>query len=297
MINAMTAAEKETTPWVHHDARVNGVRLHYVEAGAGPLVLLLHGFPEFWYSWRWQIPALAAAGFRVLAPDLRGYNLSEKPAGVHRYRLEALTADVAGLIRHTGACRAFVAGHDWGGAIAWTLAMRQPDVVEKLIILNAPHPGAFIRELRTWSQRRKSWYILFFQLPLVPEWYLRAGNYAALDKVFRRDPVRTDSFTEDDIKKYKEALGRPRALTSALNYYRAVFHQLRGAAQNIGVIDIPTLLIWGEKDRYLGLSLTLGLERWVSDLRIERIAEASHWVQLDARERVNQSMVDFLTTR
>jgi pimeloyl-ACP methyl ester carboxylesterase len=294
----MTVATKKPTLWVHHEARVNGVRLHYVEAGAGPLVVLLHGFPEFWYSWRWQIPALAEAGFRVLAPDLRGYNLSEKPGGVQSYRIDALTADVIGLIRHAGARRASIAGHDWGGAIAWTLAMRQPEVVEKLIILNAPHPAAFVRELRTWPQRLKSWYILFFQLPRVPEGYLRAGNYAALTQVFRRDPVRADSFTDEDIQKYKQAIGRPGALTAALNYYRAAFRSLmRGEAGNTHRIDVPTLLLWGEQDRYLGLGLTQGLEQWVSNLRVERIAEASHWVQMDARERVNQLMVEFLTTR
>jgi pimeloyl-ACP methyl ester carboxylesterase len=293
----MTAATKPTL-WVHHEARVNGVRLHYVEAGGGPLVVLLHGFPEFWYSWRWQIPALAEAGFRVLAPDLRGYNLSEKPAGVQSYRVEALTADVAGLIRHAGERRAAIAGHDWGGAIAWMLAMRQPEMVEKLIILNAPHPAAFVRELRTWPQRLKSWYILFFQLPALPEWYLRAGNYAALETVFRRDPVRSDSFTDEDIQKYKLAIGRPGALTAALNYYRAAFRSLvRGEVSNVRAIDVPTLLLWGEQDRYLGLGVTHGLEQWISNLRVERIAEASHWVQMDARERVNQLMVEFLATR
>jgi pimeloyl-ACP methyl ester carboxylesterase len=294
----MTAVVNEPAAWVHHEARVNGVRLHYVEAGAGPLVILLHGFPDFWYSWRGQIPALAAAGFRVLAPDLRGYNLSGKPAGVRHYRLSHLTRDVAGLIRHAGAQRAVVAGHDWGGGVAWTLAMRRPEMVEKLIVLNAPHPGAFFRELRTWRQRLKSWYILFFQLPLLPELYLRAGNFAALEIVWRRDPVRPNAFTEEDIKKYKQAMDQPGALTAALNYYRAAFrYQARLATREFRPIDVPTLLIWGEKDRYLDIALTRNLEPWVSNLRVERIAEASHWVQMDAPDRVNRLMVDFLATR
>jgi pimeloyl-ACP methyl ester carboxylesterase len=279
----------------HRDAIVNGVRLHYVEAGSGPVVVLLHGFPEFWYSWRRQIPALAAAGYRVLAPDLRGYNLSAKPAGVRHYRLEKLTQDVAGLIRYAGVERAAVAGHDWGGGIAWVLAMRHPEAVEKLIVLNAPHPGAFYRELRSWRQLRRSWYMFFFQLPLLPELYFRAGDYAALGWVLRRDPLRPGAFTEADIRKYKEALARPGALTAAINYYRAAFrYHLRNPDANLRPVQCPTLLIWGEQDRYLGLALTEGLERWVPDLRVVRLADASHWVQADAWERVNRLMVDFL---
>src|SRR5438477_525055 len=165
----MTASEPTSPAWHHRYVVVNGVRLHLVEAGSGPLVVLLHGFPEFWYTWRHAIPALAAAGFHVLAPDLRGYNLSQKPAGVRSYRMELLTEDIAGLIRQAGAHKAAVAGHDWGGGIAWSLAMRYPQLLDKLIILNSPHPGAFLRELRTWKQLRNSWYIFFFQLPLLPE--------------------------------------------------------------------------------------------------------------------------------
>jgi pimeloyl-ACP methyl ester carboxylesterase len=291
----MASAEKQPAPWSHHETVVNGVRLHYVEAGTGPLVVLLHGFPEFWYSWRRQIPALAAAGFRVLAPDLRGYNLSAKPAGVRHYRLERLTGDVAGLIEHAGAERAAVAGHDWGGGIAWTLAMHQPRWVERLIILNAPHPAAFLRELRTLGQLRKSWYMFFFQLPLLPELWIRAGNYVALERVFRAPPVHPGAFTDEDVARYRQALARPGALTAAINYYRAAFrHSLRGAAGSARRIEVPTLLIWGEQDRYLGIRLTEGLDRWVPDIRVVRLPEASHWVQLDAPEEVNRLMIDFL---
>src|SRR5262249_33835635 len=156
--------QRPSEPWAHRHALVGGLRLHYVEAGAGPPVLLLHGFPEFWYSWRHQLPALAGAGFRAWAPDLRGYNESEKPAGVRNYRVRLLVEDVAGLIRHTGAGRATVVGHDWGGVIAWRLAMDRPELVERLVILNAPHPGAFLRELRNPAQWLRSAYVLFFQL-------------------------------------------------------------------------------------------------------------------------------------
>jgi pimeloyl-ACP methyl ester carboxylesterase len=260
------------------------------------LVVLLHGFPEFWYSWRHQIPALAAAGFRVLAPDLRGYNRSAKPLGVQAYRIEALTADVACLIRHAGASSAAVVGHDWGGVVAWHLSLHHPQAVEKLIVLNAPHPAAFRRELRRGlGQWLRSWYILFFQLPWLPEELLRAGNGAMLARMLRRQPVRRGAFSEADIHLYRKALARPGALTAALNYYRAAF--MRGprlSAEAERPVRTPTLLIWGERDSFLGPRLTEGLEKWVPDLRVQRLADAGHWVQNEVPERVNELMIDFL---
>ena len=280
---------------VHRQAVVNGVRLHYVEAGDGPLIVLLHGFPEFWYSWRHQIGALAAAGFRVIAPDMRGYNLSAKPRGVHAYRLEALTADVAGLIRHAGAGRATVVGHDWGGLVAWQVPIHHPDVVESLIILNAPHPGPARREMRTLAQLRKSWYIFFFQLPDLPEWSIRRREFAGIAKVFRTEPLRPGAFTAEDVRLYQEALARPGALTAALNYYRALFRRSwREWSKPIPPITVPTLVIWGERDPYLGLPLLEGLQEWVPDLRVERVPDASHWIQVDAPEKVNRLMIEFL---
>jgi pimeloyl-ACP methyl ester carboxylesterase len=277
----------------HREAVVNGVRLHYVEAGAGPPVILLHGFPEFWYSWRHQIPALAGAGFRALVPDQRGYNLSDKPPAVSDYRVEKLAADVAGLIRRAGRGRAAVVGHDWGGAVAWAVAIRYPELVERLVILNAPHPAAFAHELRTAAQLRKSWYILFFQLPWLPEWALRRGDFASLERTFRHDPVRPGTFTDEDIRLYKEALSRPGALTAMLNWYRAIGRRgLR--AKDMRPIAAPTLLIWGERDRYLGPRLSTGVEPWVPKLRVERMPDASHWVHQEWPQRVNRLMIDFL---
>jgi len=274
---------------------VNGIRLHYVEAGTGPAVVLLHGFPEFWYSWRHQIPALAEAGFRVIALDLRGYNESEKPLGRRPYGIETLTDDVLGIIRAECGGRCAVVGHDWGGAIAWHLAMHHPKAVEKLVVLNAPHPYCFFRELKTLAQLRKSWYMLFFQLPRLPELLLRAGDFAWLSHVLRTDPVRPDAFTEADIACYKQALAQPGAMTAAINYYRALFRRNPFALRRqIRPIGAPTLLIWGERDRYLGLDLVKGLEPWVPNIRVERITEASHWVQMDAPERVNHLIIDFL---
>ena len=284
--------------WEHRQAIVNGIRLHYVEAGSGPLVILLHGFPEFWYAWRHQIPALAAAGCHVIAPDMRGYNLSEKPAGVRAYMLASLTADVAALIEHLGAAQATVVGHDWGGGVAWAVPMRYPHLVERLVILNAPHPGALLRELKTPDQLRKSWYMFFFQLPWLPELAIRSGNCAILRDMLRHEPRRPGAFSEEDIGLYVQALMQPGALTAALNYYRALGRRspLR-AAREVRRIDVPTLLIWGEQDPYLSIRLTRDLERWVPDLRVERIPEASHWVQADAPERVNSLINDFLHAR
>jgi pimeloyl-ACP methyl ester carboxylesterase len=289
---------------VHHRyATVNGVRLHYVEAdpapgaakGTGKVCLALHGFPEFWYAWRHQIPALAAAGFRAVAPDLRGYNLSDKPAGVGSYRVEHLAGDVAGLIRATGRERAAVVGHDWGGAVAWAVAMRHPELVERLVIINAPHPAAYLRELRTPGQLLRSWYVFFFQLPWLPEWVFRRHDFALLERTLRRDPVRPGVFTDEDVRLYKEALARPGALTAALNWYRAVIRRgLRRVRNEVRPVPMPTLLIWGEQDRYLGPRLTEGLEPWVPQLRVERFADASHWVHAEWPERVNRLLIDFL---
>jgi pimeloyl-ACP methyl ester carboxylesterase len=284
-----------TETWTHRESLVNGISLHWVEQGEGPLVVLLHGFPEFWYAWRHQIPALAAAGFRAVAPDLRGYNLSEKPRGVRSYRIEALLGDLAGLIAHLGEEKAHVVGHDWGGALAWYAPLFHPERLLSLALLNAPHPLAFRRELRSNpAQRRKSSYVFFFQLPWLPERRIRAGNFAALGKMLRRDPVSPGAFTDDDIRLYEEALSRPGALTAAVNYYRAALRfppRVRGRAWPEG---LKTLLIWGERDRYLGPGLLEGLDRWVPRLTVERIPEASHWVQADAPARVNEILLRFL---
>jgi pimeloyl-ACP methyl ester carboxylesterase len=290
----MSVAVPMPSAWQHREARVNGVRLHLVEAGSGPLVLLLHGFPEFWYSWRHQIPALAAAGFRVIAPDLRGYNLSDKPRGVSAYRIEALLGDVIGLIRSAGEERAAVAGHDWGGVIAWRLAMHHPQAVEKLIILNAPHPAAYWRELRSGAQLLKSWYVFFFQTPGLPELMLSAGDFAWLDRLLRRQPVNRGAFAAEDVRRYKQALARPGALTAALNYYRALRHPSQRAVRDDAPIILPVLLLWGERDSYLSVRLTEGLGAWAPNLRVVRFPDVSHWIQNDAPKHVNRLMIEFL---
>lgn len=285
---------------IHHRfAAVNGVTLHYVEACAASdrLCVLLHGFPEFWYSWRYQIPVLAAAGFHVLAPDLRGYNLSDKPRGVSAYRINALLGDVLGLIESAGAERAAIVGHDWGGVLAWRLAIDHPRRVEKLIVLNAPHPAAYRRELRSWRQLLRSWYILFFQPPELAEQLLGVGDFEWIGRMFRRQCANPQAFGSEDVRRYKQALARPGALTAALNYYRAFMrHRMQSVARIDSPINVPVLLLWGERDVYLSPRLTEGLGAWVPDLRVVRFPEVSHWIQNDAPERVNRLMIDFLTS-
>jgi pimeloyl-ACP methyl ester carboxylesterase len=273
-------------------AEVNGVRLHYAEAGKGPLVVLLHGFPEFWYSWRHQITALAQAGYHVVAPDMRGYNLSSKPSGWREYDAESLAGDIAGLIRHLGVENAYVAGHDWGAAVAYFTAMEHPDVVKRLAILNVPHPARMIESFRTWRQLRKSWYMFFFQLPVIPERLLAANDFAAAKRALRAESP--DAFSDADIERYVEAWSQPGALTTMINYYRAALRRSpRSALARLRRIDVPVLVIWGERDSVLGSELAEPEAKWVSDVRVERIPQATHWVQHDAPERVNELLTGF----
>jgi epoxide hydrolase 4 len=270
------------------------VRLHYVEAGEGPLVVLLHGFPDFWFSWRFQIPALAAAGFRAVAPDMRGYNLSSRPVGVAAYAIDRLAADVRDLIRERAADRAFLVAHDWGAGAAWATTMYHPEVVERLAILNAPHPRRLLRGLRRPRQLAKSWYMFFFQLPWLPERVVRAARWQSFRYGFEHD-ARPGAFTPQDIGRYVEAWSQPGAATAMINYYRAAFRQTRRRAQaRIRPIHAPTLVIWGERDRYLGAELAEPDHADVPNLkRVVRLPDASHWVQHDEPERVGKLLIEF----
>jgi pimeloyl-ACP methyl ester carboxylesterase len=279
----------------HFHAQLDSVRLHVAAEGDGRPVVLLHGFPEFWYSWRHQLPALAAAGFRALAPDLRGYNESERPIGVAPYRLQLLVGDIEQLIeRHAGG-RAVVVGHDWGGVIAWSLAARRPHLVQKLVVLNAPHPAAFRRVLLTNPlQWLRSWYVGFFQLPWLPERAIAARDFWLLERTLKHQPVNHQAFSQADIDRYKDAFRPSGAMTAALNYYRAAIRYGDDLQKRTGRITAPTLVIWGDRDPYLSCQLTRNLERWVSDVRVEHLPNASHWVQNDAPEVVNRLMLEFL---
>ncbi len=280
----------------HEQAEVNGVRLHYVEAGEGPLVVLLHGFPEAWFGWERQIPMLAEAGFRVVAPDMRGYNLSEKPRGWRNYERAHLSGDVAALIRHLGAERAHVVGHDWGSIVSWYTAMDHPEVVERLVVLDAGHPLEAVAALRRPRQLLRSWYVFFFQVPRLPEALMRARNWRLLRDPFEND-ARPGAFDAGDMRRYIEAWSRPGAITAQVDYYRAAFRHFRRdtKAQANPPVEAPTMVIWGENDKY-GLpelarcenSEVPGLER------VEILPGVSHWVQHDEPERIGKLLIEFL---
>jgi epoxide hydrolase 4 len=279
----------------HRYADLGDVRLHYVEAGEGPLVLLLHGFPQFWYQWRHQISALVEAGFRVVAPDMRGYNLSDKPHGVQAYRVELLARDVERLIRTCGEGTATVVGHDWGAIAAWIAAMRLPGRFERLAILNVPHPARSLDGLLSPMQLLRSSYMFFFQIPRLPEEVIRAGDFALLRSVFRSDPVQPEAFTAEDIERYVGAIARPGVLTASLNYYRALLRNPRETRALLQRVEAPVLVIWGEKDRFLSRRLAEPPRLWVPNLiRVKRLPDASHWVAEDCPLEVNTLLLDFL---
>ncbi len=271
----------------------NDVRLHYVEAGEGPLVILLHGFPEFWFGWRLQIAPLAAAGFHVVAPDTRGYNLSSRPAEVADYTADLLATDISGLIRELGAESATLVGHDWGGTIAWTAAMNHPDVVDRIAILNAAHPRKLQEGLHHPDQLRKSWYFFFFALPGLPEDVVQARDWHFF-RHFLQDAK--PPYTPQEIERYIEAWSQPGAATGMINYYRAsVRGSQKEAKAAIRPISAPTLVIWGQRDGYLGSELAEPDHDDVPNLRgVERLPDASHWVHHDEAERVNQLLIDFI---
>ena len=278
----------------HRYADLPGLRMHYVEAGDGPLVIMLHGFPDFWYSWRHQIPAFARAGYRVVAPDMRGYNLTDKPEGVAEYSIEHLTDDIAALIEHLGSDRAHVVGHDWGGLVAWFLAMRHPARVDRLSILNFPHPAAAGRGGLNPRQWLKSWYILFFQLPLVPELATSLFDYAALRSFYRNDAT-PGAFTDGDIARYLDAAERSDRLRYPINYYRAAMRRNPlGLRAQVKVIDRPVLVIWGDRDSHIEPGLAEPPSRWVPDVRVHRFPHATHWVHMDEPGPVNRLLAQFL---
>lgn len=284
-------------PWSHEEVETNGIRLHCVTQGEGELVVLLHGFPENWYSWRHQIPSLAGR-FKVVAPDMRGYNLSDKPEGVEAYGISNLTADVKGLIEAFGADRAHVIAHDWGGAVAWTFAMTYPEYVDRLVVMNCPHPAVFMKNLaRNPRQVLRSWYMFFFQIPGLPELAFRSFDYLALKRSFVGWAINKDAFSDEDIEELKEAAAQPGALTGGINYYRAMFRSQRRASARGGFpkIQSPTLLIWAEQDRALGKELTYGMGRYFENgLVIKYIPDCSHWVQQEQPLLVNEFLDEFL---
>lgn len=273
----------------------NGVNLHVVMAGqqAGPLVILLHGFPEFWYGWRQQMPALAAAGYTVWAPDQRGYNRSDKPAGVAAYAIDTLARDVVGLIEASGREQVYLVGHDWGAAVAWWVAGKYPQRVKKLAILNVPHPAVMRRTvIEDEEQRKRSWYIFFFQLPWLPEQSLSRDNFTNMIRALKGSS-RRGTFTDDDMAAYRQAWAQPGALTAMLNWYRAAVRN-QGQAVDLGRITVPTLMIWGAQDSALSRAMAQPSIDLCDDGRLAFLEEASHWVQHEEAAAVNRLLLEFL---
>ena len=285
----------------HKYADVNDIRVHYVTVGKGKLIMFLHGFPEFWYEWKNQLVEFGR-DYQAVAPDMRGYNLSSKPVEVEQYRMKYLVEDIRALAEHLGHKKFVLVAHDWGGGVAWPFAMRHPEYLEKLIIINAVHPATFIRELRdNPAQQKASQYILVYRTPEAED-ILTRSNYAILVDNLLADGIRQGYFTEEDKEAYLEAWSQPGALTGGLNYYRAVhLGPFTGESDDslsmdpsLLMVNVPTLVIWGEKDKWLLTGNLDGLEDYVPHLTIKRIPDGSHWVIHEKPRLVNSYIRKFI---
>jgi len=313
---AAVLAQGGPPPVSHEYADVNGVRLHYARAGRGPLVIFLHGFPEFWYEWTHQI-AEFSRDHTVVAPDMRGYNLSSKPAELSEYAMPKLVEDVRALAAHvlkeTGGVTFTLVAHDWGGAVAWVFAAQHPEMLDKLVIINAPHPSVFGRLLaEDPAQQKASQYMLMFRGPAA-EQALSANGYAMLTSMVLGDGLKAGTLTEADRQMYVDAWSQPGALTGGLNYYRASGIGPRAAASPPSdaaapaaepspapaiptlMIRVPTLVIWGEKDTALLPSNLDGLDRVVPSLTVKRVPDGTHWVVREKAVEVNRLIREYLT--
>ena len=288
-------------PWHFENLTLkSGLHMRVARAGRGPLIIFMHGFPECWYSWRHQLRALSDS-FDCVAPEMRGYGETDAPVGVANYTLDKLVNDAADLIAGLGHERAVVIGHDWGGAVAWATAMMRPNVVERLIVMNCPHPERMSAALRrNPRQMLRSWYMLFFQIPRIPEWIFRRRNFDALARALRDGTIQKNVFSESDLDYFRAAFRNPYSLTAAINYYRANlrtgFMARPGANTWIDrKISAPTLLIWGEQDFALGKELTYEMEKlFTGPFEIKYIPDSGHWVQQEKPDLVNQYLRDFL---
>jgi len=279
----------------HSYIETNGIRLHVVQAGpkSGVPVVLLHGFPEFWYGWRKQIPALVEAGCRVIVPDQRGSNLSDKPKNVKEYDIYTLVDDIIGLIDALGYEKVNLVGHDWGALVAWRLANKYPERLHRLGIMNAPHPAVMKRFLqRDLEQLRRSWYVFLFQLPWIPETGMQQDNWRRAERSLR-NTSKINSFTDEDILKYKEAWSQPGAMTATINWYRAALRYQPPAPKDPR-IKVPTLMMWGMQDFALSHRMARPSMDYVDEGNLILFPEATHWVHLDEAEEVNHYLIDFI---
>ena len=289
----MSDRELTQPSWTSGFVRVNDVRLHVVEAGPadGPVLILLHGFPEFWWTWRHQVGPLAQAGFRVIAPDMRGYDLSDAPRGIEPYHLDTLASDVVALAAACGAERFRLVGHDWGGVVAWWVAARYPERVEQLVILDAPHPDVFATHATTHlSQPLRSIFVLLFQLPWLPEAALSVFRFAGLRTLIRLT-ARRGAIGSDELDHYVDAWRRG-SLTGMINYYRAVRKRKIGVPARIAP---PTLVLWGEDDTFLGLPLAQASVEMCDTGELKPVKGATHWLQWEEPDRVTSEILGFLS--
>lgn len=275
----------------------NGLTFEVDQCGEGEkFALLLHGFPESKFSWRFQMPLLARLGYRVWAPNLRGYGRTSRPTAVSDYHIDRLVEDVAGLIDAAGAKETLLIAHDWGAIVAWHCAIRKVRPLSGLVIMNVPHPACFVRTLSTWSQIRKSWYMFFFQLPWLPERILAARGAEAIGRAFTDMAVDKSRFPAPVVDEYRRTAREPGALRAMVNYYRAAMRADRHVMNPApGTVDARTLMIWGEEDTALDKATTHGTEAYVKDLTLRYLPGVSHWVQQEAPEKVNAMLEAWLT--
>ena len=272
---------------------VNEIHLHVATAGPkdGDSVILLHGYPDAHFGWRDQIVALSDAGFRVIAPDQRGYNLSDKPKGVKNYRMDMLVSDIIALADHYGFATFHLAGHDFGGIVSWNLAESHPERLKRMVIFNAPHPAVMSRfQVENKEQRKKSWYAYFFRLPWLPEMVTQAGNWKMLANALG------ESFSDDEINEYRRAWSQPGANTATINWYRALFKQKEQDRSN-SLIDVPTLVVWGEQDPHIMWQSAEPSAAMTTSGQVVYIDDATHWVLRDAPEKTRELLVDFFLNR
>ncbi len=282
----------------HTTVATNGIQLHVVKSGpeTGTLAILLHGFPEFWYAWRNQIPQLASAGYHVWVPDQRGYNLSDKPRSIDAYTIDKLGADVLGLMDAAGREKAVLVGHDWGAIIAWWIAATHPSRVARMAVVNVPHGTVMLKYLRcNMRQMLRSWYIFFFQLPWLPEALYRMQNWRLACRALVKSS-RPGTFSLDDLNAYRKAWSQPEAYTCMVNWYRAIIQRPPSPLKNPR-ISIPTLLIWGTKDRFLGREMARPSIDFCDKGRLVFFEEATHWVQHEETDKVNRLLIEFLNEK
>jgi pimeloyl-ACP methyl ester carboxylesterase len=268
--------------------RAGSINLHVAMAGPqdGEPVILLHGFPDASFGWKNQIQSLAGAGFFVIAPDQRGYNLSDKPKGKGNYRMSCLVADILGLADALHISRFNLAGHDFGGLVSWTLVDRHPERVKRLVILNVPHPKIMNEFLKTNRQQRaKSWYAFFFRLPTLPEIIVRANNWKMLASVMGK------GLSEADLNNYRTAWSHPGSISAMINWYRCLFQQSPHDVPSKR-IQLPALMIWGKLDPHLMWQMAPGSIALCDKGRLEYLEDATHWVHQDRPEIVNRLLID-----